>query len=170
MDNKEYQFLLFYMEQTWNEMRHLENLRERVTVLIITIVSISIGFVVQQKFSPDTKVLIWLIILLGLLGICISLKLFQLHQMGQKRLDKWYSYMEKNCGESPEILKLRKDADQENKNDFKILSKIPHNYFWTTINIFIICMGLFMLTMLKETPSTTTKTAKTQVSTKTLQN
>lgn len=150
MDNKEREYLYFYMEQTWNEMRHIEVLRERVTVLIITIASISIGFIVQQKFAQETKVMIWLVIMLGILGILVGLKLFQIHQMGQRRLDKWNSYLIEHCGDAPKVITLRREADQENKSEFKLLSKIPHNYFWTTINLFIICIGILMLTMVKD--------------------
>lgn len=158
MDNTEEKFLLFYMEQTWNEMRHLENLRERVSVLILTIASIISGFVVQQKFSNDTKIMVWFIIVLGIVGIIMGLKIFQIHQMGQKRLDKWNKYLESKCGGSPQILELRKEADKENKKDFKLVSKIPHNFFWTTINIFIIGIGVVMLTMIKDVDKVDLKT------------
>lgn len=157
MDKKEENFLLFYMGQTWEEMRHLENLRERVSVLILTIASIIAGFVVQQKFASETKLMVWFIIVLGVVGIFMGLKIFQIHQMGQKRLDKWNEYLESNCGESPKILELKREADKENKKEFKLVSKIPHNFFWTTINIFIIIIGIVMLTMVKEIPKNENK-------------
>ena len=72
--------------------------------------------------------------------------------MGQKRLDKWNVYFEENCGDSPRILELRREADIENKKDFGFVSKIPHNFFWATINIFIIGIGISMLTMIKDAP------------------
>ena len=81
MDKTEEKFLLFYMGQTWDEMRHLEILRERVSVIILTIASIISGFVVAQKFSPETKIMIWFVILLGIVGIIMGLKIFQIHQM-----------------------------------------------------------------------------------------
>ena len=142
IDKKEEEFLLFYMEQTWEEMRHLENLRERVTILVITLATGIAGFVVQQKFSTDSKPLIWFIIFLGFFGLFMSLKIFQIHQRGQKRLNKWYSYLEQYCGTNPQILLLRDIADNENKKDFKLVSKIPHNYFWTILFIFIIAGGI----------------------------
>ena len=152
MDKTEEKFLLLYMGQTWEEMRHLENLRERVSVLMLTIASIISGFVVQQKFSPETKIMVWFVIVLGIVGIIMGLKIFQIHQMGQKRLDKWNEYLESKCGDSPKILELRKKADLENKKDFKLVSKIPHNFFWTILYIFIIGIGIVMLTMIKDNP------------------
>jgi heme/copper-type cytochrome/quinol oxidase subunit 4 len=150
MNENEKDFLFFYMQQTWEEMRHLENLRERVSVLILTITSIIAGFVVQQKFSSDTKLMVWFIIILGVVGIFMGLKIFQIHQMGQNRLYKWNEYLESKCGNSPKILELRKEADLKTKKDFKLVSKIPHNFFWTTIFGFIIIIGIIMLSMIKE--------------------
>lgn len=149
MNKREEDFLFFYMGQTWEEMRHLENLRERVSVLILTITSIIAGFVVQQKFAPETKVMIWIIIVLGVIGVFTGLKIFQIHQMGQRRLNKWNKYLESECGENPKILELRKEADKENKKAFRLVRYVPHNFFWTAIYSFIIAIGIIMLTMVK---------------------
>ena len=151
MNTNEQEFLKFYMEQTWEEMRHLENLRERVSAIIITLATAIAGFVIQQKYSSETRPLMWFIIMLGIFGLLMTLKIFQIHQKSQKRLDKWYSYMEANSGDSPQILILRNLADVENKKEFRIVSKIPHNYFWSTIFIFIIISGIYLLFQ-KSTP------------------
>lgn len=142
MNKTEESYMFFYMEQTCEEMRHLENLRERVSILVITLASAIAGFIVQQKFSYETKFLIWFMLFLGIFGFLMNQKIFQLHQMGQKRLNKWYTYLESNCGEDPQILKLKAVADSENKIEFKYISKVPHNYFWATINFFIIIVGI----------------------------
>jgi hypothetical protein len=145
--------MFFYMEQTCEEMRHLENLRERVSILVITLSSAIAGFIVQQKFAPETKFLIWFILFLGFFGLLMSLKIFQIHQMGQKRLNKWYTYLESHCGQDPQILKLKRLADTENRTDFNYVVKIPHNYFWSAIYVFIILAGfaLFFIHPSKET-------------------
>jgi hypothetical protein len=152
MEDKEFEFIKFYMEQTCEEMRHLENLRERVSILIITISSAIIGFIVQQKFATETKLFNVIIILLGLFGFIMTLKIFQIHQKGQKRLDKWYEYLAINCGTNPQILVLRDLADAENKIEFSKISKIRHNYFWSTLNLGIVAIGctLFLFSPTKE--------------------
>ncbi len=157
LNETEKEFLFFYMGQTWEEMRHLENLRERVSVLILAIVSVITGFVVQQKFTPETKPMIWFIIVLGVVGIFMGLKIFQIHQLGQKRLDKWNKYLESHCGNNSRILELRQEADRKNQKDFRLISKIPHNYFWTTIYVLMIVIGIVMLTMIKRTPKLATE-------------
>lgn len=150
MNENEKDFLKLYIEQTWEEMRHLENLRERVTILVITVASAIVGFVIQQKFTSETKPLVWFVIMLGIFGLFMTLKVFQIHQMSQKRLDKWYAYFESFCGNDPQILKLRKLADKENRKDFFYVAKIPHNYFWSLIHIFIVSAGIFLFTMYPE--------------------
>lgn len=147
MDDNEKDFLKFYMEQTWGEMRHIENLREKVTILVVTVASAIAGFVMQQKFAIETKPFAWFVIILGVFGLLMTLKLFQLHQMDQKRLDKWYLYLESFCGANPQILKLRDLADKENKQHFNFISKLKHNYFWSAIHSFIIIAGIVLLTM-----------------------
>lgn len=147
MNENERDFLKFYMEQTWQEMRHLENLRERVTILVISIITAILGFIIQQKFVIETKPLVWFIIVLGFFGLLMTLKIFQIQQMGQKRLDKWYKYLEKFCGEDSQILKIRSLADKENKKEFYYIFWIKHNYFWTAIHLFLVCIGFYLLTM-----------------------
>jgi hypothetical protein len=142
MNDKELDFLKFYMEQTSEEMRHLENLRERVSILIITISSAIIGFIVQQKFAIETHLFNVIIILLGFFGFAMTLKIFQIHQKGQKRLDKWYKYLELHCGKNPQILVLRDLADSENSTEFSKISKIRHNYFWAILNLSIVLIGI----------------------------
>jgi uncharacterized membrane protein YfcA len=147
INDNEKDFLNFYMGQTWEEMRHIETLRERVTILVVTVASAIAGFVMQQKFADETKPFVWFIILLGVFGLLMTVKLFQIHQMDQKRLDKWYKYYESFCGDTPKILELRDQADKENKQDFSLVSKLRHNYFWSAIHIFIIGAGIILLTM-----------------------
>jgi hypothetical protein len=147
INENEKDFLKFYMEQTWEEMRHIENMRERVTILVVTVASAIVGFIIQQKFAIETKPFVWFVIILGVFGLLMTLKLFQIHQMSQRRLNKWYTYLENFCGNDPQILKLRTQADVENKRDFFYIVKIPHNYFWSAIHLFIVGAGLFLFTM-----------------------
>jgi hypothetical protein len=147
MNDNEKDFLKFYMDQSWQEMRHLETLRERVTILVITVASAIVGFITQQKFAPETKPLVWFITILGLFGLLMTLKIFQIHQMTQRRLDKWYEYYESFCGPNPQILKLRDKADKENRKRFFYVSWMRHYYFWSLMHITIIIAGIYLLTM-----------------------
>ena len=145
MSENERAFLMFYMEQTWEEMRHIETLRERLTIIVVTIATATVGFVMQQKYAPETYPLAYLVIALGIFGYLGSLKLFQIHQMGQRRLEKWYRHLLGEEGEAAKILEIRDEADKENNKQFPIISTVRHNYLWATIHILIIIAGIFLM-------------------------
>ncbi len=147
MDDNEKDFLKFYMEQSWEEMRHLEDLREKVTILVVTLATAIAGFIMQQKFAIETKPFVWFVIILGVFGFLMTRKLFQLHQLAQRRLDKWYIYYESFCGTNPQVLTLRNQADKESKADYNFISHLKHNHFWAAIHLFIIIAGIVLLTM-----------------------
>ncbi|WP_148289419.1 hypothetical protein [Fibrella aestuarina] len=133
------------MEQTWEEMRHVENLREKVTVIVVTVSTAIIGFIMQQKFAIETKPLMGFVIVLGIFGSLMVLKLYHIHQRDQRRLDKWYQYYEKACGDNPQILLLRDEADDETGKFFFPISKLKHHYFWSLIHLFVTAAGIFFL-------------------------
>jgi hypothetical protein len=145
MNENEKEFLNFYLDQTWQEMRHIEGLREKVTVLVVTLASAIVGFVVQQKFASETYPLIVFVMILGLFGWMMVSKLYQLHQRDQLRLDNWYTYYETYCQPNSQILILRDLADKQSDVNFSMLSKIKHHYFWSIIHIFISLGGLYIL-------------------------
>ncbi len=149
MNENEKEFLLFYMDQCWQEMRHLENLRERITLMLVTIAMATIGFAIQQKFAAETFPLPFLVIAIGFFGCLATLKLFQVHQMAQRRLDNWYKYLRDSCGEDAKILDLRDEADAKNREEFRVLGQIPHNYIWTAIHALLILSGVYLLTRYK---------------------
>lgn len=144
MTENEREFLMFYMEQTWEEMRHIETLRERLTIIVVTIATATVGFVMQQKYALETYPLAYFVIALGIFGYLGSLKLFQIHQMGQRRLEKWYRHLLGNETE-PMILQIRDEADKENSEKFPIISTVRHNYLWATIHILIVMAGIFLV-------------------------
>ena len=149
MHENEKEFLLFYMDQCWQEMRHLENLRERITLMLVTIATATIGFMIQQKFSSETFPLPLIVIGIGIFGILATLKIFQVHQMAQRRLDNWYTYLKECCGDDAKILELRDEADAKNRLEFPMIRQLPHNYIWTGIHAFIVIAGFLLLSRYK---------------------
>ncbi len=145
MTTEERDFLQFYLEQTWEEMRHLENLRERVSGILVTLSLAISGFIIQQKFASELKPLIWFIIILGLFGLLMTRKIYQIHQRGQKRLDNWYKLIESTFGDESQIFNARNLADNENKKKFRLIASIPHNVFWSAIYFFIVIGGIYFL-------------------------
>jgi len=89
ISDRENEFLLFYIQQEWDEMRHIEQLRATISSLIIPLVTLTAGFVVQQDFKSGTEILAFFIIVLGLFGAIMTRKLYEIHQAGQERLDSF---------------------------------------------------------------------------------
>ncbi|MBM3241228.1 hypothetical protein FJZ31_33510 [Candidatus Poribacteria bacterium] len=150
MSDREYDFLMFYIKQTWDEMRHIEQLRATVSSLIIALATLIAGFVVQQGFTDATIIMSVFLIVLGIFGAVMVRKLYQLHQFGQERLNEWYAYLKENIPNS-EVFKRRDIADSVHQKKFSIFSQIPHNYFWFALHLFISLGGVvtLVLTLLK---------------------
>jgi hypothetical protein len=144
MNEDEKDFLKFYMEQTWEEMRHIEGLRERVAIFLVTISSAIVGFVIQQKYSADTKPFALFTVFIGIFGILFAWKYYQIHKQDQNRLEEWYKYYELKCGNFPQVLALRTKADRESKVEFPIIKKIRHRYLWYFMNLAVVLVGLYL--------------------------
>jgi len=128
MDDNEKEFLKFYMEQTWEEMRHIEGMRERVAIFLVTIASAITGFIIQQKFSADNKPFAVFVIFIGVFGFLFAWKYYQIHEQDQNRLNEWYKYYEAKCGTNPQILVLTDKADAASKANFYVIKRIKHRY------------------------------------------
>ena len=143
MENKEYDFLKFYIEQQNHEMRHTEVLRERVTYLIITFVSIISGFIVHNKFDKSSLILAYILIIIGVFGTLMVRKLYMLHQFEQNRVNEWYELLKNNYNLN-DLFDYRQIADDKTNKRFFIFSRIHHNWFWFGLNILSSLIGIFL--------------------------
>ena len=143
-NNREYDFLKFYMAQTWEEMRHIEQLRVNVSSLIMGLATLISGFIVQQNFKAGTGILAVFLVVLGLFGAIMTRKLYQLHQSDQKRLDYWHRYIQE-CIPGSKVIEYRDKADNEHKYQFPFLANMRHNHFWFVLHLLISIGGLVML-------------------------
>jgi hypothetical protein len=142
--DQEYDFMKFYMEQSWEEMRHLEQLRATVSSLVITLATLIVGFIVQQGFAQSTAIMSMFVMVLGIFGAVMVRKLYQVHQFDQERLNRWYEYFQE-MNPDAQVLKRRDMADPVNRKKFWALSRIPHNYFWFGLHACISVVGLILL-------------------------
>jgi hypothetical protein len=139
----EFEYLMFYMKDTSEEMRHLEDLRATVSSLIIGLTTLITGFIIQQNFKEGTIILSIFVIALGLFGAVMTRKLYEIHQRGQARLDNWYDYLDASMPNS-EITKRKNEADKKHKKKY-FLWRIQHNLFWFLLHIFISIGGVTLL-------------------------
>lgn len=87
--DREIEFLKYYLDQTGEEMRHIETLRARVAIATFTVSFVTAGFISQQKFPPENKALSAAIMFCGFFGLIAIYKLYSIHQKDQNRQDKW---------------------------------------------------------------------------------
>jgi Ca2+/Na+ antiporter len=143
ISEEELEYLFFYMRETSEEMRHVEQMRATVSSLVIALATLVAGFIIQQNFKDGTLILSAFVILLGLFGAVMTRKLYEIHQAGQARLDKWYGYLDGRISDS-EVTKWKEEADQEHQKRFP-LSRVPHNHFWFLFHMFISSGGVILL-------------------------
>lgn len=145
----EEKFLFFYMQESWGDMRHVEDLRHKVSVIILAISTALIGYLVSigngEKIIEISNIYISIfIIILGFFGFLKTRKLYQLHQQDQARLNEWYNYIDKKWG--GEVNSIKQIGDLKNQKQFWIISKFPHNHFWSILHLSISYIG-FILTL-----------------------
>ena len=139
--------LLFFCDEYWEEIRHTENQRATLTNLIILIASAVLGLFVQWGLSRGFIPLAVLLILLGLYGAAITLKLYERYNFLQSRL---YLFYDKIDGLHPnaEFLRLRADADARHKGHFPKLSKMRVHQLWLTIHVAISVAGVVLTVLI----------------------
>lgn len=158
MTDNEKELLKLYIEQTWLEMRHVEELRSQVSSTLITLNSAILGFIIQQKLGDYTEYMALLVIFLGMYGILFTYKQYVLHSWDQTRLNKWNEYWNQECGLDSKVLEIRYNADREHTKNFPFFSggvmteegefkegKIKSHWFWTGIHLFVAILGLTIL-------------------------
>lgn len=133
--------LLFFCNEYWEEIRHTENQRATLTNLIILIASAVLGLFVQWGLSKAFIPLAILLILLGLYGAAITLKLYERYNFLQNRLYLFYNKIN-DLHPNAEFLKLRADADAKHKEQFPKLSRMRVHQLWLTIHAAISIAGI----------------------------
>jgi hypothetical protein len=139
--------LLFFCGQYWEEIRHTEEQREKLTNLIILIAAATIGLVGQKGFSRDFILLAILLMVLGLYGMVTTKKLYERYSFLQARLYRWYDridYLHPNA----QFLKLKSEADEEHKRQFQRLAKIHVHQLWLALHALVCISGLALLIMI----------------------
>jgi hypothetical protein len=135
--------LLKFYDQARTEMRHIEEQRATTTNMIIVIMSVIIGYTVQQKFSLSLIPLSLLIIGLGIYGVFITSKLYERHQLAQSRSEYWLKHIDKLHPKS-NVLKLRAESDKEHNKKYAWSSKLHLNSLWISLHVIFIVIGIGM--------------------------
>jgi hypothetical protein len=132
--------LLNFCNQYWDEIRHTENQRATLTNLVILIASAIIGFGVQKGLSKPFLVLAILLILLGVYGAAMTLKLYERYNFLQTRLEHFYRQIDA-LHPNAQFQTLRNDAASEHKGAFPKLSSVRVHQLWLFLHLAISLVG-----------------------------
>jgi hypothetical protein len=135
--------LLNFCNQYWDEIRHVENQRATLTNLIILIASAIVGLMVQKGLSKGFLPLAILLILLGIYGAAITLKLYERYNFLQTRLEHFYRHIDE-LYPNAKFLHLRRVAEDEHKAQFPRLSKLKVHRLWLALHIAISLSGMVL--------------------------
>lgn len=139
--------LLSLLNQYWDEIRHTENQRATLTNLIILIASAIIGLMVQKGLNKDFLPLAVLLILIGVYGTAMTLKLYERYSFIQTRLEHVYHHLEQ-LHPNTKILDIRKIASEEHEVQFPRLVKLRVHRLWLTLHIAISLSGIALVLVL----------------------
>jgi hypothetical protein len=139
--------LLFFCGQYWEEIRHTEKQRETLTNLIILIAAAVIGLVGQKGLSRDFILLALLLVVLGLYGVAMTLKLYERYRFLQTRLYYWYDHID-SLHPDAKFLSLKTEADEEHKKQFPRLLKLRVHYLWLALHLLISVSGTILFVMI----------------------
>lgn len=143
--DKEFEFLMKYIEETNNEMRHLEEMRDKVSSILVAIIGAILSFITISKTELYCPLGLF-IILLSVFGILFTQKIYQLHNKGQMRLNKWYCLLKLKYN-IKDVFHYRNKGDlDQDRGWLKFLkNNILHNYLWTSLYMFILIIGFFLI-------------------------
>jgi hypothetical protein len=133
--------LFEFCKAHWTEMHHIEAQRATITNIIIVITSVIVGFIVQQKASLGLLPVPILLVVLGLYGILITIKLYEGHHLAQIRCNHWYTRIDE-LHPNARFMQLRDAADAEHKSKYPRMSKFRLHWLWVALHAAIALLGV----------------------------
>ncbi|HEX8072546.1 MAG TPA: hypothetical protein VF546_21540 [Pyrinomonadaceae bacterium] len=139
--------LLNFCNQYLDEIRHIENQRAALTNIIILIGSAIVGLIVQKGLTRGFLMLAILLILLGIYGAGITLKLYERYNFFQARLEHCYRHIDE-LHPNAKFLHIRDVAYREHKSRFPRLVKLRVHRLWLAIHIAISLSGVALIVVI----------------------
>jgi hypothetical protein len=143
--------LLNFCNQYWDEIRHVENQRATLTNLVILIASAVVGLMVQQGLSRGFLPLTILLVLLGIYGTAITLKMYERYSFLQIRLDHYYHRIDE-LHPNAQFLQIKKTAEDEHKLHFRRLFGLRVHWLWIALHVAISLSGVALTLFILFTP------------------
>jgi hypothetical protein len=124
---REIAFLQYYLDQTWDEMRHIETQRASFVGSISSLTLVALGFVGQQGFKRKTLPVSIGVVVLGLFGVLAVAKFTSMHARDQARVDAWHRQWETLIHST--VLATRDSVDDATTRSSHA-SRIRHRHLW----------------------------------------
>lgn len=136
--------LLKIYEEQWSQGRQLEEQRATFTNYIITISSLSVGFIIQNNFEIITLPIAVLVFLLGIYGTIVTSVMysrFKLHSITAFTvLDKIESIQKNSI-----ITEVFDTSFDKYRSKFPKLNKVRLHKLWRNLHLIITLVGLLCI-------------------------
>src|SRR5207253_8645127 len=117
------------------------------TNLIILIASAIVGLMVQKGLSKGFLPLAILLILLGVYGAAVTLKLYERYNFLQTRLEHFYRHIDE-LHPNAKFLHVRNAAYDDHKAQFPRLAKLKVHRLWLALHIAISLSGAALIVII----------------------
>lgn len=126
-------------ELTW--ARHTESQRAAFTNIILTITLLLEGFIVQRGFDNLSLSLAITMVVLGILGILVTTKLYERFDMHIQRVSEFEKRLDE-LNPNAHFLMAMKRAKEIHKADHKTLFRVRLNFLWILLHAIIVVAGV----------------------------
>ena len=133
--------LLKMYEEAWEQARQSESQRATVTNIILVIASAILAFIAEIGLSLKTIPLTLLLVIFGVYGAFITLKLYSIFRRHIWQLRLWRKKIDE-LHPNAQILLIKNEADKEYKKEYPNLDKLPLHVLWLILYLVIALIGV----------------------------
>ncbi|MGB3412051.1 MAG: hypothetical protein WBA45_12735 [Microthrixaceae bacterium] len=140
----EIEFVRYYLDQTWQEMRHMETLRVAFSSSVATISLAASGLLVSRDVVDVRMLALFAIVLaaIGALGFLGTQRLTVLHDWDQARMDAWHEELARLIGDRS-VLDTRDRVDEAFWDHRP--TRLRHRHIWLLLGSLPIGLGGVLL-------------------------
>jgi len=133
--------LIAFCQEQWTQARHTEDQRATISNLIIVVASVIIGFVSKSELTFQLLPLTILLIGLGLFGVFVTEKLYELFHYHHDKAKRWQLRIDELQPNS-RLSELETEAERQHNNYWKRWRQIRLHYLWLILHMAIALMGV----------------------------
>ena len=140
----ETEVLLRLCEESWAQVRHLEDQRATYTNLVIVVAAGVLGFVIPQGLTVELFPLTILLFVMGVVGAIATWKFYERYQWHNSQADKWLERIDSVLVPNAGLGILEKAAKREHQSRYKGIVRIRVHWLWIALHGLIALLGLIL--------------------------